>query len=157
MSSQVFFHDIEVRAHQALLSFYSPYFSEMKETEDFVERIYGYDWNNRIPRQMLYQVERFITLAEDIDKIRPGRDGLRVVFIKTCMEALAYLGNKEPKMFYPEFEACFSKEGEKYILDNFQLIGFEQEIHGMKYTETYDLCIQDFLLIIKAIRDKVVH
>ena len=153
-----FFLDIEAQAHQDLLKFYEPYFSDTIETEQFINMIYSYDYDNRKPRQMLYQVERFVSLATNIDKIKPARDGLRILFIKTCMEALFFLSKSTSKpLFFSELAKCFNEEGKAYILTHFQLTGFEQEINGVKYIEKYDLCIEDILQLIKAIRDKVVH
>jgi hypothetical protein len=45
----------------------------------------------------IFQVQRFVTLANEIDKIRPARDGLRILFLKCCMESLATLSGIKNK------------------------------------------------------------
>lgn len=43
--------------------FYFPYFSNEESLDFFINRIFEFDWNDRKPRQMLFQVQRFVTLA----------------------------------------------------------------------------------------------
>ena len=137
--------------------FYFPYFSEKESLDLFINRIFQFDWDDRKPRQMLFQVQRFVTLATEIDKIRPARDGLRMLFLKCCMESLARLSQIEPKVFFDTFATFFSKEGKKHILDNFSLSFIEHSENGIEIDESFDLVIDDILWIIKAMRDMVVH
>ena len=65
----------------------------------FIDKAIQLDWDDRKPRQMLFQVQRFVSLATEIDKIRPERDGLRMLFLKCCMESLANLSNKKTRSF----------------------------------------------------------
>lgn len=137
--------------------FYFPYFSEKESLDLFINRIFQFDWNDRKPRQMLFQVQRFVTLATEIDKIRPARDGLRMLFLKCCMESLAKLSDMKTTAFYSSFATFFSKEGKKHILDNFSLSFIEHSENGIEIDESFDLSIDDILSIIKAMRDMVVH
>ena len=41
--------------------FYLPYFSEKESLDLFINRIFQFDWDDRKPRQMLFQVQRFVT------------------------------------------------------------------------------------------------
>ena len=106
---------------------------------------------------MLFQVQRFVTLATEIDKIRPARDGLRMLFLKCCMESLAKLSDMKTTAFYSSFATFFSKEGKKHILDNFSLSYIEHSKNGISIDESRELVIADILSIIKAMRDMVVH
>ena len=137
--------------------FYLPYFSEKESLDLFINRIFQFDWDDRKPRQMLFQVQRFVTLATEIDKIRPARDGLRMLFLKCCMESLAKLSDMKTTAFYNSFATFFSEEGKKHILDNFSLSYIEQSKNGIAIDESRDLAIADILSIIKAMRDMVVH
>ena len=137
--------------------FYFPYFSDKESLDLFINRIFQFDWDDRKPRQMLFQVQRFVTLATEIDKIRPARDGLRVLFLKCCMESLAKLSDIETKVFFNFFATFFSEEGEKHILDNFSLSFIEHSENGIEIDRSFDLSIDDILSIIKAVRDMVVH
>ena len=137
--------------------FYFPYFSDKESLDLFIDRIFQFDWDDRKPRQMLFQVQRFVTLATEIDKIRPARDGLRVLFLKCCMESLAKLSDIETKVFFNFFATFFSEEGEKHILDNFSLSFIEHSENGIEIDRSFNLSIDDILSIIKAMRDMVVH
>jgi hypothetical protein len=137
--------------------FYFPYFSNEESLDLFINRIFQFDWNDRKPRQMLFQVQRFVTLATEIDKIRPARDGLRMLFLKCCMESLAKLSDMKTTAFYSSFATFFSKDGKKHILDNFSLSFIEHSENGIEIDESFDLSIDDILSIIKAMRDMVVH
>ena len=91
--------------------FYSLYFPTSEELDFFIDKALQLDWDDRNPRQMLFQVQRFVSLATEIDNIRPARDGLRMLFLKCCMESLAKLSSKETKEFYECFANCFSNIG----------------------------------------------
>lgn len=143
---------------QELRHFYSPYFENASDREAFISRVFQFDWYDFRPRRMMFQVQRFVTLAIEIDKIRPARDGLRVMFLKCGLESLMKLaGFKNAKKFYPTFEGCFSDEGQKYILNHFKLSHFEYTVDGIRQEESYELTFSDFFNIIKATRDMVVH
>ena len=94
---------IEAENEAELVSFFKPFFENEGKTLSFIRWIYSFDWNNRIPRQMINQIYRFVTLASRIDQIWPVRDGLRIVFIKTCLESLFHL-------------SCLDKKGKKAVL-----------------------------------------
>lgn len=141
-----------------LRDFYSPYFKKASDREAFISRVFQFDWDDFRPRRMMFQVQRFVTLAIEIDKIRPARDGLRVMFLKCGLESLTKLaGFKNAREFYPAFEGCFSDEGQKYILNHFELAHFEYTVEGIRQEESYELTFSDFFNIIKAARDMVVH
>lgn len=137
--------------------FYFPYFPNEDSLDFFINRVFQFDWNDRKPRQMIFQVHRFVTLATEIDIIRPARDGLRMLFLKCCMESLAKLSDMKATAFYKSFATCFSKDGKKHILDNFSLSFIEHSENGVVINESIDLVIDDILSIIKAMRDMVVH
>ena len=80
-----------VQGQAELRLFYSPYFNTEAELETFLFDALDYENGSLEKRQMLYQVQRFVSLANDIDKLRPGRDCLRMLFIKICLESLCSL------------------------------------------------------------------
>ena len=152
-----FISELEKQYFEELKEFYSPYFPTLEEVDVFINKAIQLDWDDRRPRQMLFQVQRFVSLATEIDKIRPERDGLRMLFLKCCMESLANLSNKKNKEFYKCFATFFSEEGKHYILDNFSLSFIEHSKNGLTIHEGGNLDIADILSIIKAMRDMVVH
>ena len=140
-----------------LKEFYAPYFPDSDSLDVFINRVFKSDWDDRKPRRMLFQVQRFVTLATDINKIRPARDGLRVLFLKCCMESLAKLSNLEPKSFYDVFASSFSSKGKEYLLESFSLAYIDHSENEISICSRQKLIIDDILLIIKAMRDLVVH
>ncbi len=140
-----------------LKNFYSEFFINQDDVDEFLGRVYQMDSDDRIPRQMINQIYRFVTLSRRIDEIYPPRDGLRLLFIKICMESLQKLNHtlKGPKDFYERFQHHFSITGRDYILQNFKLIECSSE--DTKAIEIGSLSISDFLNIIKYIRDQVAH
>ena len=150
-----------ISQHRAeLISFYAPYFDADEELNSFVSDAFDYENGCLAKRQMLYQVQRFVSLANDIEKLRPGRDCLRMLFIKICLESLCslsgYIKNKIP-VFYDVFIDCFSEAGKAYILDNFKLSSFDDEFCGHIYEASHELTLIDFFEIIRFTRNMVVH
>lgn len=147
--------------YSRMTGFYRSIFDSAEKMISFFVKVFKNDTNDKTPRQMMNQVEHLVTIANDIDKIRPGRDPLRVFFIKTCLEALCALSgmnNKKDKpAFYEKFIDYMSTEGKLYILENFSLTGFEDVYRGHTYEVSHNLTIDDFFEIIKAVRDIVAH
>ena len=149
-----------VQGQTELRLFYSPYFNTQAELEIFLFDALDYEKGSLEKRQMLYQVQRFVSLASDIDQLRPGRDCLRMLFIKICLESLCSLSGytqKQKPLFYDVFIDCFSQEGTEYILDNFALSSFDDEFCGHVFEASHELTLGDFFELIKATRDMVVH
>jgi len=150
-----------IAKHQEeLKSFYAPYFEKESDLVTFVSDAFDYENGSLPKRQMLYQVQRFVSLANDIDKLRPGRDCLRMLFIKICLESLCSLSGhtgKQKSQFYNQFIGCFSEQGKQYILGNFTLSGFDDMYRGHVFEAHHDLTLEDFFEIIKVTRDMVVH
>lgn len=143
-----------------LKSFYGPHFDTETELETFLFDALDYENGSLSRRQMLYQVQRFVSLANDIDKLRPGRDCLRMLFIKICLESLCSLSgytSKQKNLFYGKFTDCFSAEAKQYILDHFSLLSFDDEFYGHVFETSHNITMMDFLEIIKVTRDQIVH
>ena len=150
-----------ISQHRAeLTSFYAPYFDADEELNSFVSDAFDYENGCLAKRQMLYQVQRFVSLANDIEKLRPGRDCLRMLFIKICLESLCTLSGYTKKnipVFYDVFIDCFSEDGKAYILDNFKLSSFDDEFCGHIYETSHQLTLNDFFEIIRCTRNMIVH
>ena len=150
-----------------LLTFYAPHFEDEKSLTEFVELAFNYDDKYSQVRYMIQQVERFVSLANDIEKIRPARDPFRIFFLKTCLESLATIAgftDKTKRLFFAEFENCFSDEGSEYILSCIEFTGIDEpdglsirQLAELSVLESQSLTISSFLNIIKAIRDNLAH
>lgn len=137
--------------------FYRRYFESEEDMIAFFVRVFKNDENDKTPRRMMNQVQHLVSIANDIDKIRPGRDPLRILLIKTCLEALCALSGMKNVAFYESFPTYMSDEGKAYVLENFLLTGFDDAYMGQTYKVSHELTIDDFFEIIKAVRDIVAH
>lgn len=151
-------YDLIKESKKELESFYARYFVSKDELDDFLSDAFDYTNGSLTRRQALFQVQWFVSLANDIDQIRPRRDPLRVMFLNMGLDALRGLaGFKNKKVFYTNFCNCFSNEGRDYILNNFKLSNFEDEYKGLHFETSHDIDLYDFFCIIKVARDRVVH
>ena len=140
---------------------------EENQNTEFVELAFNYDDKYSQVRYMIQQVERFVSLANDIEKIRPVHDPFRIFFLKTCLESLATIAgftDKTKRLFFAEFENCFSDEGLEYILSCIEFTGIDEpdglsirQLAELSVLESQSLTISSFLYIIKAIRDNFAH
>lgn len=106
---------------------------------------------------MLNQTMRFTSLASNIDKIYPPRDGFRVLFFRICIESLQYISGERNADFYARFERCFSEKGKQLISDGFRLIYVDKAGEELCGLANVCLTIDDFLNVLRAIRNNVVH
>lgn len=144
--------------------FFHPYFDTESDLINFFYAVFQNDKKDKRPRWMMNDIQRFVTLADDIDTIRPGKDPLRILFFRICLEALCKDSGAKNKDFFESFESFFSKAGKQYILSHFaftginvpdNLVGFDRAKFNTH--EDYQLTCTDFLRIIKATRNAVVH
>ena len=154
---ELFVSELEKKALIEMKEFYSAYFSDENSMENFIERAFDCNRGGRKSRQMLFQVQRFVSLATEIDRIRPARDGLRLLFFKCCMESLGKLADIKTKDFYGIFASMFSVDGKKNILNSITLLSIDDNDSDSFCKEYYELTIDDILYIIKGARDMVVH
>ena len=94
-----------------LMIFYSPYFKDQDSCIEYLYNVLRYepphtigfydddvcilDINGQvltddvfIPKRMLNAVQRFVSVANDIDTIRPGDDPFKIILLITCIESL---------------------------------------------------------------------
>lgn len=150
-------HDFIKNGKKELEAFYAQYFESKDELQNFLSDAFDYENGSLSRRQALFQVQRFVSLANDIDKIRPARDSLRVLFLKCGLDSLCSLSEHKKTDFYKEFCGCFSSKGRTYILNNFKLSSFEDEYSGHSFEASHNIDLSDFLNIIKTTRDMVAH
>lgn len=77
-----------------------------------------------IPRRMINSVERLVSAARDMERIRRGKDIFKVIFLVTCVETLQNLiGNHNTKVsqLFNFFENYTSDADKKYIASHFIL------------------------------------
>ena len=133
-------------------SFYRPYFSSEEEMIQFFVSVFSDEDKVCVPRRMINQIRRFVSLANDIDSIRPGYDSLRITFLRICLESLCKLCGMSNKKsdFFNMFSDCFSKDGRVYIHDNFRLINLDP-LEPLPETE-HGLTVPEFLLLMRVLK-----
>ena len=142
-----------------LTAFYHPYFESDDELNKFFYYIFLNDNKNKKLRWMMYDIIWFVSLADDIDTIRPGKDLLRILFFRICIEALQKDSGATDSVFFKKFESSFSAAGKQYILSHFAFSGIDvpDGLVGFNSHKGYQLTLMDFLWIIRAMRNMVVH
>ena len=145
-------------------TFYRPFFEDGNALKDFFASVFENDSLDKKPRRMMNHIVWFVSLANDIDKIRPGRDPLRILFLRFCLESICKTVGSNPRTFFDTFDSYFSEEGKQYILSHFVFSGImvPEELNWMDRAlfdthEDYCLTCGDFLKIIRATRNMVAH
>lgn len=143
--------------------FYSPYFDTKEDMNTFFISVFKHDDIDKTPRRMMNQIYNFVTLANDIEIIRPKRDPLRVLFLRTGLEAIYALNNDQQSIvnFYNDY---ISQDGQQYILSHFRFMGLEPDYEMDEKSrllfdtkEYYSLSISDFSMILFRIRCMAAH
>ena len=150
------------------MSFYRPFFTSEETMTTFFRNIFNFEITSEaegdrkyIPRRMMNQIQRFVSLANDIEQIRPGRDPLKILFFRVCLESLRSLSGRK-KEFFTNIATCMSDKGKAYITDHFRLMGWMFEstespfVHFPLDLEIL-LSLDDFFKIIWAVRNLSVH
>lgn len=149
--------------------FYRKYFDTEDKMYHFFIQVFLNDDLDKTPRKILNQIERLVSLANDIELIRPARDSLRILFLQICIDAIYKLsGNNEGKRKEEEkkyfFRDYIDDEGKQYILENFVFSQIElvhkEEDQSQKLLDKYDnysLTMDDFGTIIYTMRGMVAH
>lgn len=143
--------------YSEMRDFYVDYFKSEEDMLAFFVKVFKNDENDKKSRQMMNQIKNLVSIANDIDKIRPARDPLRIFFIRICLEALYAISEISKTEFFEKFPSYISSEGQEYILNNFLLTDFEDEYKNFRYEEIHDLTIDDFFEIIRVVRNIVAH
>ncbi len=73
------------------LAFYNPYFKKQGEAKKFVESCEMHTRPNNVAKIMMHQVQRLISLSDDMQKIRPNDDPLKLLILIMCVENIAKL------------------------------------------------------------------
>lgn len=161
--------EFEIQYREKMESFYGDIIGNDNELNEFFKRVFKHDETDKTPRRIMNHIQQLVSLADDIDIIRPQRDPLRIFFLRTCNEAIYKLYNegvpainkKDKGNFFKEY---LSEEEQNYILENFKFT--EVDYHAQanfqsgKYIDNkagYSLTIADFALLFFKTRGMVVH
>ncbi len=133
--------------------FYCPQFPSPKDAQAFVASVEGLspEHPKYIAMIMMHQAQRLISLADDIDNIRPHQYGLKLMFLIICAENIAklfhkYNGDGESKKYVRKFFQEFTSEKDKATLEN-----------GFKRHNSRNLTIDEIASDLYTVRCDVVH
>ena len=136
------FSDYELK----VINFYALHLKSEEKAQSFFDGVVAKTTTEHPYRAMMNQVERFVSLAAEM-RAEKQSDALALFFLKTCMEAIAFLGGFEDKdkgVFYQEFAKGFSNQAKEYVKNNLEVevvlndesIGFPE---GCSIDECLDL------------------
>lgn len=149
---------------EEIIEFYNEFFDSSKDLEDFLLKVYRFPKNLEngevVPRIMMNSVQRLVTLADDMELIRPNKSALKSFFIVVCIESL-YFNAKLNKMSKYEmvidfFEKYITNEDQKYILKTFnRSIADDKFVPGEPFKD--EVNIEVFSRVINEVRNVFVH
>ena len=108
-----------------------------------------------IPRRMLNAVERFVTVARDMEMIRHGKDVFKVVFLVTCVETLQKLKGQEgtkKDLLFAFFNENTSDEDREFIRKRFR-----HDDECEKCGEDSEDSFQQFIGVLNEYRNCAAH
>jgi hypothetical protein len=148
-----------------VVEFYKDYFQSATELEKFLFNVYEYpndpDSETITPRIMINSVQRLVTLADDMDKVRPQKPALKVFFLAVCIESL-YVNAKFDKRFKKYemiidfFENYISQYDKDFIINRIRRsLADDKFVPG----KTFDskITMEIFSRIINEVRNTFVH
>lgn len=105
------------------LAFYNPHFKSQNETKKFVDSCEKQAYPNNVAKILMHQVQRLISLSDDIQKIRPNDEPLQLLFLIMCVENVAklhddYSGEGKSKYYVKKFFDDFLSNADKDFLRN---------------------------------------
>ncbi|KUO71439.1 MAG: hypothetical protein APF81_09050 [Desulfosporosinus sp. BRH_c37] len=183
LKDELYCQFIQVKSNEELLpellEFYQEFSEDYVELEAFIREALFYQESN-IPRKMINIVEWLVKLADDIEIIRKGKDGLKIFFLVVCIEALYVLANPEDgqnklTMVIDFFENHISEEDREHIQKNikrsladarFNVFRQDHESHeelerrtGEKIDWSFntDVSIEIFAKMINEVRNMFAH
>lgn len=110
--------------NQPWLDFYSPYFSSVQEAKSFVEQIEVIPVGDPMHRKkiLMHQTQRLVSIAIDIDQIRPRKQALQLAFLIISCENISklfhnYEGDMQSKHYVKKFFEVFASDEDKTRLE----------------------------------------
>ena len=121
------------------VEFYEPFFPDWAAAAAFVGLLEGL--GPEAPRHrakiMMHQIQRLVSLADDIDKLRPKKEALRLFFLIVCAENISKLhanfdGEGQSKLYVRRFFENFVSPADRHLLERsivdseFNMLNLEQ-------------------------------
>jgi hypothetical protein len=135
------------------LDFYTPFFPSREATVLFVTELE--DLDHGAPRHrakiLMHQTQRLVTLADDLETIRPGKQSLQLAFLIICCENVA-------KLFHNFGEDGQSKAYVRRFFNEFLVEADREQLAGaLTRHDLRPLSILEIADTLYAVRCDVVH
>ena len=143
-------------------NFYYKYFKSETAMHQFIIEVLKNDDDNNTHRRMINQVRRFVEMANASDNIDHSGDPIKILFLCCCLESLSMLSGCKKTDFYEKLAQCFNEEDKEYILSSFLFMDVYAQPKGTqlsfeKCDIVYNLTIDDFLNVMRQVRNSAVH
>jgi len=138
------------------LSFYNPYFEKQEEAKKFVESCEIKTYPDNVAKVMMHQVQRLVSLSDDMQKIRPNDDPLKILILIMCVENIAklhngFIGERKSLFYVNKFFEDFLSDNDKDLLKK----GFFGRCKDENFSHL--LSFKDAIDVLYKIRCDVVH
>jgi hypothetical protein len=105
------------------LAFYNPYFENQDEAKKFVGSCETQTYPDNAAKVMMHQVQRLVSLSDDMQKIRPNNEPLKLLILIMCVENIAklhdgYTRENFSKKYVTKFFNDFLSDTDKDLLRN---------------------------------------
>jgi hypothetical protein len=112
------------------INFYIPYFTNEDEARNFVECCEN-ESGPTSAKLIMHQTQRLISLSNEVAILRPGQDGLQLLFLIVCAETVAklaynYNGEGKSKEYVTKFFSDFVNDVDKTRITH-GFVGFKNE------------------------------
>ena len=135
------------------LNFYAPFFPTREAARTFVEDREKLDWDSPLHRAkiLMHQTQRLVSLADDVEQIRPGKQSLQLAFLILCCEHVAKLFHKFEED--GQSKAYVRRFFEEFVVDADRTkLGSALTAHDLQ-----PLSVQEVADTLYAVRCDVVH
>ena len=138
---------------QIWIDFYQPFFSGQQDVEKFVSDCERLGPPKNTAKILMHQTQRLVSLSDDVEKIRPHDEPLKVLFLIMCAENIAKLhdgftGEGQSRTYVRKFFNDFLSQADKDTLGR----GF-LDVNNCMRSLGFDRAID----MLYAIRCDVVH
>ena len=106
------------------INFYSTHFEDRQETINFVQLLESLDLEapNHRAKIMMHQIQRLVSLADNIQKTSENRDALKLFFLIICAENVSklqanYIDDDKSKFYVQQFFVNFVSSADRSLLE----------------------------------------
>ena len=136
------------------LKFYRPFFNDDQSVESFVEACERLAPPNNAAKIMMHQCQRLVSISDDLPRIRPHDEPLRLLFLIMCAENVAklhdaFLEEGKSRVYVRKFFENFLNDSDKTTLSSSFLDHSQEPMRPLELRKVVNM--------LYAVRCDVVH